>query len=110
MQTYFTALFLTIAVEFAVYYLFERSKPFKLLLYSFIINGLTHPIAFYFYSEYSIKYDINNNFNIYFLIIEIIVFLAEIIPVKILLKVNLQKAAVIAFAANFVTALLSFVF
>lgn len=110
MQTYFTALFLTIAVEFAVFYLFQRSKPLKLFLYSIIINGLTHPIAFYFYSEFSIKYDINNNFNIYFLIIEIIVFLTEIVPVKILLKVNLQKAAVIALTANLVTALLSFAF
>ncbi len=110
MQTYFTALLITIAVEFAVYYLFIRSKPLKLLSYSLIINCLTHPIAFYFYSEYSIKYELNNNLNIYFLIIEIIVFLTEIIPVKILLRVNLQKAAVIAFTANLVTALLSFLF
>lgn len=110
MQIYFSALFLTIAVEFVIYYLFIRRKPLKLFIYSIIINGLTHPIAFYFYSEYSIKYDHNNNFNIYFLIIEIIVFLTEIIPVKILLKVNLPKAVLIALSANLVTALLSFIF
>jgi len=110
MQTYFTALLLTIAVEFVVYYVFIRSKPLKSLLYSCIINGLTHPIAFYFYSEYSIAYDLNNNFNIYFLIIEIVVFLAEIFPVKILLKVNLQNAVIIAFTANLITAVMSFIF
>lgn len=110
MQTYFTALLLTIAVEFVVYYVFIRSKPLKLLLYSCIINSLTHPIAFYFYSEYSLTFDLNNNLNVYFLIIEIIVFLAEIYPVKLLLKVNFQKAAIIALTANLVTALLSFVF
>jgi len=110
MQTYFTALLLTIAVESVVYYIFIRNKPAKLLLYSCIINGLTHPLAFYFYTEYSLTYDLNNNFNIYFLIIEIVVFLAEIIPLKILLKVNLYKAVMIALTANLLTALLSFLF
>lgn len=110
MQVYFTALLLTIAVEFVVYYIFIRSKPFKLFLYSCIINCLTHPVAFYFYSEYSLTYDLNNNFNIYFLVIEIVVFLAEIFPLKILLKVNLQKAVMIALIANLITALLSFIF
>ncbi|GEM_PF-1480599 len=110
MQTYFTALFLTMAVEFGVYYLFLRCKPLKLLLYSVIINGLTHPLAFYLYSELYFKHDLNNNFNIYFLITEIIVFLAEIYPVKLLINISLKKAALIAFSANLVTAGLSFLF
>lgn len=110
MQTYFTALFLTIAVESVIYFLFTRSNPVKLFFYSVIINCLTHPVAFYIYSEFSLNYELNNNFNIYFLITEIIVFLAEVYPVKILLKIDLPKAAVIAFSANLVTALLSFMF
>lgn len=110
MQTYFTALFLTIAVESGVYFFFIRNNPLKLFFYSIIINCLTHPIAFYIYTGLSLKYELNNNFNIYFLITEIIVFLAEVYPLKILLKIDLPKAAVIAFSANLATALLSFLF
>jgi len=110
MQVYFTALFLTIAVEFIVYMLYIRSKPLAVFFYAVIINCLTHPAAFYFYSIFSEKSDLNNNFNIYFLIIEIVVFLAEIFPVKILLKVNLQNAVIIAFTANLITAVMSFIF
>lgn len=109
MQGYFSALGITIAAEFLVYLLFIRRTPLKLLLYAVIINSITHPIAFYFYNKIWYNIEIYNSFNIYFLIIEIIVFLAEILPVKILLKTNFKTAVLISFSANLITASLSFV-
>jgi hypothetical protein len=110
MQVYFTALFLTIAVEFIVYIFYIRSKPLVIFFYAVIINCLTHPAAFYFYSIFSEKSNLNNNFNVYFLIIEIVVFLAEILPIKFLFNIDLKKAVLISFSANIATAALSFVF
>ncbi len=109
MQQYFTALIITIAVEYIVYLLFIRGKPFQTLFYTVIINCLTHPVAYFCYSQLIEKYDITELFNIYFLIVEIIVFLAEIALVKILFNIKLSKAVLISFTANLVTAILSFV-
>jgi len=110
MQVYFTALFLTIAVEFIVCMLYIRSKTLVIFFYAVIINCLTHPAAFYIYSIFSEKSDLNNNFNIYFLIIEIVVFLAEILPIKYLFNISLKKAVLISLSANIATAALSFAF
>ena len=110
MQVYFSALFLTIAVEFIVYMLYIRSKPLLIFFYAVIINCLTHPAAFYIYSIFSEKSDLNNNFNIYFLIIEIVVFLAEILPIKYLFNISLKEAVLISLSANIVTAAISFAF
>ncbi len=109
MQLYFTALFITIAVEFIVYLLYIRKNPFKILFYAVLINCVTHPAAFYIYSQIADKYAINSLFNIYFLIIELIVFLTEIILIQILFRVGWRRSALISFTANLVTALLSFV-
>ena len=109
MQVYFTALVITIAVEFLVYLLFIRSKILKVFIFSVVINCFTHPAAFYIYSIISEKYSLYDNFNIYFIIIELIVFLAEIIFIQLLFQLNLKKAILISFTANLVTALLSFI-
>lgn len=108
MQLYFTALFITIAVEFVVYLLFIRKDPLRILLYAVLINCVTHPAAFYFYSQIADLKGINSLFNIYFLIIELIVFLTEIILIQILFKAGWKRSAFISFTANLVTALLSF--
>lgn len=109
MAGYFSALGITIAAEFIVYLFFIRKNPLNLLIYAVIINAITHPIAFYIYNNLWYQTEINNSFNIYFLIIEIIVFLAEILPVKLLFKIDLKKAVLISFSANLLTASLSFV-
>lgn len=109
MQLYFTALFITIAVEFIIYFIFIRKTLFKTLLYAVIINCLTHPLAYLAYTQIINNYEVNSLFNIYFLIIELIVFLAEIVLIKILFRFGWRKSALISFSANLVTALLSFI-
>lgn len=109
MAEYLTALLITIAVEFAVYFVFIRKDALNLLFYSVLINCLTHPPAFYFYSKLYYSSGITDAFNIYFIIIEIIVFLAEILLIKYLLNVKTFRAVLIAFSANFVTASIGFI-
>lgn len=108
MQLYFTALFITIAVEFIIYFIFIRKTLFKTLLYAVIINCLTHPLAYLAYTQIVNNYEVNSLFNIYFLIIELIVFLTEIILIKVLFQLSWKWALLISFTANLVTALLSF--
>ncbi len=108
MAGYFSAFGITITAEFIVYLLFIRKKPLNLLIYAVIINAITHPIAFYVYNNIWYQADINNSFNIYFLIIEIVVFLAEVLPVKLLLRTSFKMAVLISFSANLITASLSF--
>ncbi len=108
MSFYLTALFLTIAVELAVYVLFIRKNFASLLLYSVLINLFTHPIAYFFYNYLSSPAEVSA-FNIYFLIVEIVVFLSEAFLIMLLLKLNLKRALLLSFLANLSTALLSFV-
>lgn len=109
MAEYFTALAVTIAVEFAVYLAFIRKDALHLFLYSVLINCLTHPIAYYIYSKLYYGLGITDTFNIYFIIVEIIVFLAEVLPIMYLMKIDLKKAVLISFTANAVTAMLGFI-
>ena len=109
MQEYFTALFVTIAVEFVICFIYIRKNPLQALLYVIIINCLTHPVAYYSYLELTKNSGVTGLFNIYFIIVEIIVFLAEILLIKILFQLKLTKAILISFSANLVTAILSFI-
>lgn len=109
MAEYLTALVITIAVEFAVYVVFIRKDALHLFLYSVLINCLTHPPAFYFYSKLYYFSGVTDSFNIYFIIVELIVFLAEIILIKYLLNVKTFKAVIISFSANFITAAIGFI-
>lgn len=109
MPVYFTALLVTIAVEYLVYLAVIKNRPLQLLLYSILINALTQPLAYlvYFYvipSELT-----NNSLNLYFIIVEILVFLAEALLIQLLLKMKFSKAVIVSLIANSVTALLSFV-
>lgn len=105
MPFYITALLVTIAVEFLVYVVIIRQKALQLFLYSVLINCLTQPAAFYLLSQF------NNNGDtlLYFIIVEFLVFLAEVFLIKLLLRVNYSKAVLLSFSANLITALLSFV-
>lgn len=109
MQLYFTALIITIAAEFLVYIFYIRSKLAAVFLFSVIINCFTHPAAFYIYSVFTEKFALYDNFNIYFLIIESIVFLTETVLIRMLFNFTFKKAMLISFTANLVTALLSFI-
>jgi len=109
MPIVFIALLLTISVEFLVYAVIFRKRILLLLLYSVLINCLTQPAAYFLYKEVLPTAVYDTPFNIYFLITEIIVFLAEVVLILLLFRVNLKKAVWVSFAANLITALLSFV-
>jgi len=92
------ALTITIMVEFNVIWIIIRKKPLELFIYSVLVNSLTLPLATYGY-----YYVLNNLF-----LIELIVVLAESLLLMILLRLKYPKALAISFAANFITALIGF--
>jgi hypothetical protein len=94
------ALIVTILVEFVVYFVFIRKKPLKLFLYSALINSFTLPIATYGYQN------ILNNL----LVVETLVFLAEIPLIKLLLEIKYSKSLLLSFVANFATSLIGLIF
>ncbi len=108
MSFYLTVLFITIAVEYVVYVLFFRKDFFILFMYAILINLFTHPLAYYFYN-YLTSPESSSAFNIYFLIVELVVFLSETVLIMILFKIELKKAVLLSFLSNLTTALLSFV-
>jgi len=91
-------LFLTIIIEFTVYWIFIRKEPLKLFFYALLINFLTFPLA-----NYGYQYVLNN-----FVAIEIIVIFIESVVLFLLLKQKYLKSLWMSMAANLVTALLSF--
>jgi hypothetical protein len=90
------ALLITIIVEFVILYSFFRESPFKLLIYSVLINSFTLPLATYIYI-----YILNN-----FLIVEIIVVLVESVLIMLLMEVKYKKSVLISLLANLVSAII----
>jgi hypothetical protein len=90
---------LTFLTEFFIILLFLRKNPLKILLYVFLINLFTWPLANFAYS-----YDFN------FYLIESIVVLAESVLLMYLLDLKYFNALLISFIANFITASFSFFF
>ena len=99
-QQFIIALITTILIEFIVLIILTRKKPLKVFFFSVLINSLTLPIVWY------IQLHILNNF----IINEVIVFLLEIVLIKILFEVRYLKATIYSLTANFITAVLSFLF
>ena len=97
---YIITLIATILIESFIFWILIKKEPVKLLVYSIIINSLTVPLANYGYQA------ILNNF----IVIEIIVVLAESILIMLLLKIGYRRALIISFVANLITALISIVF
>ncbi len=93
-------LVLTIIIEFIILFIFIKKNPFRLLLYSLLINSITLPVATYFYLA----------FRSYLGIIEILVFLTESLLLKWFLKVEYKRALLISFVANLTTFLLGLIF
>ncbi|OPX59119.1 MAG: hypothetical protein A4E25_01350 [Methanobacterium sp. PtaB.Bin024] len=89
---------ITVIVEFLVIWLFIQNEPLKLLVYSILINSITLPLA-----TFSYLYLYPN-----FFLTETVVFLAEGIFLKLLLKLDYSKAFMIALAANLVTGTIGF--
>ena len=91
---------ITVIVEFLVIWLFIQNEPLKLLVYSILINSITLPLA-----TFSYLYLYPN-----FFLTETVVFLAEGIFLKLLLKLDYSKAFMIALAANIATGILGLLF
>ncbi|HJY64021.1 MAG TPA: hypothetical protein VJ455_07680 [Ignavibacteria bacterium] len=108
MPVAFKALIITIAVEFIIYLIIQHSKPFLLFGAAILINCITQPPAFYAYN-YLINSTLDVPSIVYFLVIEITVFVIEIFLIKLLLQISYERSAFISFSANLITALLSFI-
>ena len=93
-------LFLTILIEFFIYLLFIRKEPAKLFFYSLLINSLTVPIANYVYIHVLRE----------FLLIEVAVTFFESVLICLLTNQKYPKSLLISFTANFITALVGFIF
>lgn len=89
------ALIVTIIVEFLILYLFIKNSPFKLFIYSVLINSLTLPLATYAY--------LNLLSNIF--IVELSVIFVEGLLLMVLLEMDYKKAFLISLIANSVTAI-----
>ncbi len=100
MYWYILSLIITIVIEFSVIWIFVRKDTSKLFLYAVLINSFTLPLATFSYQNL-----INN-----FYLIEILVIFAESILILLLLKTKYQRALLISFVANFITAMISLLF
>lgn len=92
------ALLTTIIVEFLILWLFFKNSPFKLLVYSLLINSFTLPTATFIYI-----YVLNS-----ILIVEISVILVESVLIMLLMEINYKKALFISAVANLITSVIGF--
>jgi len=109
MPVTFKALITTIAVEYVIYLLIQHKKPLFLLGSAVLINCLTQPPAYFAFNYFN-----NSSYYIpsilYFVVIEITVFVIEIFLIKLLLQINYKRSVIVSFSANLITALLSFIY
>jgi len=91
MNLFFYLIF-TIILEFIVYIITIRKKTILLLIYCFLINLFSWPLANLFYGIYGL-----------FWAIEIGVFITESVLVKYLLNISWKKAIIVSFIANLIT-------
>jgi hypothetical protein len=94
------ALITTITVEFCILWYFIRDSPFKLLIYSVLINSFSLPSATYIYI-----YILNNIF-----IVEIAVIIVESVLIMILMEIKYKRALFISVMANLITAFIGLLF
>ena len=99
-QQFIIALITTILIEFLVLFILTRKKPLSVFFFSFLINSLTLSIAWY------LQLHLINNF----IITELFVFLLESILIMIMFEIKYSKAIMFSFTANFITAIMSFLY
>jgi hypothetical protein len=86
---------LTIALEYLVYLAWFRKQPVQLFLYAVLVNAATQPPA-----NFAFRY---LNLNLW--LVELAVWLAEMLLLKFLLRISYREAAVLSLLANAVTTL-----
>ncbi len=94
---YLLSFFLTFVLEFVIILLLTKDSWKELFLYVFLINLFTWPLA-------NLAYHLGGNFYL----IELNVILIEGLLLSLLLRKNYTFSLGLAFIANLVTALLSF--
>lgn len=93
MYSLIIALILTIFIEFVIIWLFQRKKLMKLLLYSFLVNSITLPLASYTF------------FYIYpnLIVVEVLVVVIEGVFLRYLLNIKYKMAILLSLVANLST-------
>lgn len=89
---------LTVVLELIVFWLILRAKMGSLVVAAIVINLITWPIASYIYARFLLPWSL----------VEVCVFVIEILLVMLLLRVKFGKAILISFLANFVSALMGY--
>ncbi len=89
---------LTFAVELIIYFIFLKNWK-EIILYCFLINLFTWPLANLSYGFFGM-----------FWIIEFVVFLVEAVLIKLLFKIGWKKAFIVSFIANLLTAGIGLIF
>lgn len=100
MLSFILSLVLTIITEFFIIWIIIRKNPKVVFLYVLLINLLTQPLVNYAFGFLGMD----------FFLLEILVFLAEAILIKILFRLGYKKSLLLSFLANIITALTSYFF
>ena len=88
---------LTFILEAIVYLIFLKDKKIKIILYCFLINTFTWPLANLFYSLFGMFY-----------LIEFLVLVVEGFLIFGLFNLSYKKAFLISFISNLITAYIGF--
>lgn len=99
MSVFWIKFILTFLIEFIVILFFIRLNPKKLLLFSFVVNLITFPLANILYSVF-----------IKLIFIELGVFVVEFILLKKMLKISYPAAIKISLVANLITMVIGLIF
>ncbi|MDO8517325.1 MAG: hypothetical protein Q7S33_04320 [Nanoarchaeota archaeon] len=88
----------TFFIELIVYFtLIKKEVKENIILYCFLINAFTWPLANLFYGFFNL-----------FWIIELGVFLVEFVLIKSLFRIEWKKALLISFIANLITTFIGY--
>ena len=87
----------TLFIELGIYVVFIKKDIKQIFLYAVLINAFTQPFLNFIY-HYAYH-------NLY--VLEAAVFVIEAVLISLLFKIKFQRAALISFTANFITAFLA---
>ena len=89
---------ITILLESFIYLIWFRKNLGKVLLYALLINAFTWPLA-------SMVFGMGINF----ILIEVCVFITELLLIKYLFEMKFWKAIILSFIANLLTTIIAII-
>jgi hypothetical protein len=101
--SFFVAFVLTNIIEFIPFNFFVKEKIEKKVFYLLLINSITLPIIWFFLPLFF------ENYIIFFILFELLIFFIESILIKIFLKKDFLFALKLSFIMNFLSALIGFI-